>query len=61
MLTRAPELLRQVTSLSRGSQKGDIYSFAFILYEMIGKNGPWGNMGMSYGGKKNPHIIQKFK
>ena len=31
---RAPELLRDETS-ARGTQKGDVYSFAIIVYEMF--------------------------
>ncbi|XP_017859898.1 PREDICTED: guanylate cyclase 32E [Drosophila arizonae] len=38
----APELLRDPFRPARGSQKGDIYSFGILLYEMIGRKGPWG-------------------
>uniref|UniRef100_T1KKV6 Guanylate cyclase n=1 Tax=Tetranychus urticae TaxID=32264 RepID=T1KKV6_TETUR len=42
LLWQAPELLRQINPPSRGTQKGDIYSFAIILFEIIGRKGPWG-------------------
>ncbi|XP_013792033.2 guanylate cyclase 32E-like, partial [Limulus polyphemus] len=42
LLWRAPELLRMLNPPARGTQKGDVYSFAIILYEIVGKMGPWG-------------------
>jgi hypothetical protein len=30
--------------LPRGSQKGDIYSFGVVLYEIIGRIGPYGDL-----------------
>ena len=39
MLWTAPELLNMKTS--RGSQKGDVYSFAIILQECHTRDGPW--------------------
>ena len=30
-----------------GSQKGDVYSFALVLYEIMGRKGPWGNQNLS--------------
>ncbi|XP_022252245.1 guanylate cyclase 32E-like [Limulus polyphemus] len=41
-LWKAPELLRMANFPPRGTQKGDVYSFAIILYEIIGRKGPWG-------------------
>lgn len=41
-LCRAPELLRHPNPPSRGTQKGDVYSFGILLYEIIGRKGPWG-------------------
>ncbi|OQR74543.1 guanylate cyclase 32E-like [Tropilaelaps mercedesae] len=42
LLWRAPELLREQSPPARGTQKGDVYSFAIVLYEIIGRGGPWG-------------------
>jgi atrial natriuretic peptide receptor A len=61
LLYRAPELLRlgdrrpvQVLAgvanppnPTQGSQKGDVYSFAIILYEIHGRRGPFGDTGLS--------------
>lgn len=40
---KAPELLRHPTTF--GSQAADVYAFAIILYEVIGRKGPYGQMG----------------
>uniref|UniRef100_A0A1A9W0S6 Guanylate cyclase n=1 Tax=Glossina brevipalpis TaxID=37001 RepID=A0A1A9W0S6_9MUSC len=42
-LWKAPELLRDPKHQPRGTQKGDVYSFAIVLYEIVGRKGPWGN------------------
>lgn len=42
LMWRAPELLRMPSPPPRGTQKGDVYSFGIILYEIIGRSGPWG-------------------
>ncbi|XP_077527361.1 guanylyl cyclase at 32E [Haemaphysalis longicornis] len=42
LLWRAPELLRMASPPARGTQKGDVYSFGIVLYEIIGRHGPWG-------------------
>ncbi|UYV64524.1 hypothetical protein LAZ67_3001092 [Cordylochernes scorpioides] len=41
-LWTAPELLRMHCPPARGTPKGDVYSFALILYEMSGLKSPWG-------------------
>ena len=39
MLWCAPEIIKQAEV---ASQKADVYSFGIILYEVIGKEGPFG-------------------
>lgn len=52
-LWKAPELLRNQNHYpSRGTQKGDVYSFAIVLYEIIGRKGPWGCLNMSDAGEE---------
>lgn len=50
LLYKAPELLR-CTSLRelnvRDLQKGDVYSFAIVLYELQGRHGPFGITDLS--------------
>jgi guanylate cyclase, other len=41
-LTRAPELLRLNNPPSNGTQKGDVYSFGILLYEIYGRRGSFG-------------------
>lgn len=43
----APEVIKHNES---ASQKADIYSFGIILYELIGKHGPFGT-GYQYSDK----------
>ncbi|KAL3875928.1 hypothetical protein ACJMK2_033832 [Sinanodonta woodiana] len=53
---KAPELLRDMNRDPRGTQKGDVYSFALVLYDIIGRKGPWGVTGYSY-----KEIVDKVK
>ncbi|CAG2168082.1 unnamed protein product, partial [Oppiella nova] len=48
LIWRAPELLRIINPPARGTQKGDVYSFAIILYEIIGRKGPTGEQDLSH-------------
>lgn len=50
-LWKAPELLRDPSPPMRGSQKGDVYSFGIVLYEIIGRKGPWGETNYTPDGK----------
>lgn len=48
LLYRAPELLRSgPANMVPGSQKGDIYSFGIVLYEIHTRHGPFGDIGLT--------------
>ncbi|KAK8383739.1 hypothetical protein O3P69_015888 [Scylla paramamosain] len=51
-LWTAPELLQDPTAHPRGSQKGDVFSFAIILYEVVGRRGPWGPLLQKMGAQE---------
>lgn len=51
LLWKAPELLRNPNLALRGTQKGDVFSFGIILYEIIGRKGPWGDLLQTYSPK----------
>lgn len=47
LLWKAPEQLRELSLTATNIQKCDVYSFAIIMYEMLSKQGPWGNIELS--------------
>ncbi|XP_058056782.1 guanylate cyclase 32E [Anopheles bellator] len=47
-LWKAPEILRDPNSPPRGTQKADVYSFGIVLYEIVGRKGPWGDINLSW-------------
>ena len=51
LLWTAPEHLRQEDVVRTGSQKGDVYSYAIILQEIIQRNGPFGQSSEEPKGK----------
>lgn len=59
-LWKAPELLRNTNHPARGTQKGDVYSFAIVLYEIIGRKGPWGYLNMSEAGEKKMCVFYVY-
>ena len=46
-LWTAPELLRVQNPPRGGTQKGDIFSFAIILYEIMSRSGPYGEIRLT--------------
>ena len=43
LLWKAPELLRKPNEEGQDTQKGDIYAFGIILFEIYGRQGPYGD------------------
>ena len=67
LLYKAPELLRHPDPVpARGSQRGDVYSFAIIVQEFHTRDGPWSTSYLDPGGNffslyvKSYLIIEKF-
>ena len=56
----APEFVRQEGRAVYGSQKGDVYSFAIVLYEIYGKKGPFGETHLTAKGILAPSIHSVF-
>lgn len=56
LLWKAPELLKDDKMPIRGTQKGDSYSFGIILFEIYGRQGPYGDTVLSA-----TEIINKVK
>lgn len=48
MYWTAPELLRQVDKTVKGTAKGDVYSFAIIMWELMysSKGGPYQDINL---------------
>lgn len=40
-------MLRDPQPPPRGTQKGDVYSFGIVLYEIFGRAGPWGKTDLT--------------
>lgn len=54
LLWKSPELLRELENPNGtvgGTQKGDVYAFGIILYEIIARRGPFGVTSLEPKGK----------
>lgn len=55
----APELLRNELLMREGSQKGDIYSFAIIMQELILRGRPFCTSDLSAKGMISPFFLHR--
>ncbi|RZF40472.1 hypothetical protein LSTR_LSTR000351 [Laodelphax striatellus] len=58
LVWKAPELLRDSNAPVRGTQEGDVYAFAIILYEIIGRKGPFGILDPNVGPKEIVEMVK---
>lgn len=58
MLWKAPELLRYPDRFPKGTPKGDVYAFGLILYEILGRRGPFGPLNSEPKGKLTLNLQQ---
>ncbi|UYV64172.1 hypothetical protein LAZ67_2006927 [Cordylochernes scorpioides] len=58
LLWRAPELVRDPNSPPEGTQKGDVYSFGIVLYEILGRRGPYGRPDLT-SSEIIKHVMQR--
>ncbi|XP_064615854.1 retinal guanylyl cyclase 2-like [Liolophura sinensis] len=56
LLWTSPDLLRDPVLIQRGNEKGDVFSFAIIMQEVILRSSPYSTTGLSH-----EEIIQKVR
>ena len=59
-LWKAPELLRCENPPMRGTQRGDVYSFAIVLLEIITRRQPFEDDDTEYDGKNQFNFLSYF-
>lgn len=61
MFWKAPELLKTPSASISGTQSGDVYAFAIILYEIIGRRGPFGTCRLEPKGNNKQTAFSDYK